>query len=50
MKDPCSLKSGEWVMGNGHFPFIWAFWAVYVIHSSDGADLACWPGPMPLGV
>ena len=40
MKDPCSLKRGEWVMGNGHFPFISALWVVCVIRSSNGADLA----------
>ena len=50
MKDPCSFKHGEWVIGNGHFPFILALWAICVIRSSDGADLARWLGPMSLGV
>ena len=42
MKDLYSLKRGEWTMGIGRFPIIWALWAVYLFPQLIGLGSDPW--------
>ena len=42
MKDPYSLTRGEWTMGIGRFPVIWALWAVHLFPQLIGLGSDPW--------